>query len=74
MAKVSTRDLQDNKVGTSEVRLEGKRIQAEPFLTSLYLVIRISRSAKRYPARIILRSAHGAGLTRRGFWVDEAHS
>jgi len=31
MAKVSTRDLQDKEVGTSEVRLEGKRIQAEPF-------------------------------------------
>ncbi len=31
VAKVSTRDLQDNEVGTSEVRLQGKRIQAEPF-------------------------------------------
>jgi hypothetical protein len=31
MAKVSTRDLQDNEIGTSEVRLEGKRIQVEPF-------------------------------------------
>ena len=31
MAKVSTRDLQDKEVGTSEVRIEGKRIQAEPF-------------------------------------------
>ena len=31
VAKVSTRDLQDNEVGTSEVRLEGKRIQVEPF-------------------------------------------
>ncbi len=30
-AKVSVRDLQDNEVGTSEVRLEGKRIQVEPF-------------------------------------------
>ncbi|MGC2062310.1 MAG: hypothetical protein WA610_04980 [Thermodesulfovibrionales bacterium] len=30
-AKVSTRDLQDNEIGTSEVRLEGKRIQVEPF-------------------------------------------
>jgi hypothetical protein len=30
-AKVSTRDLQDNEVGTSEVRLEGKRIQVVPF-------------------------------------------
>jgi hypothetical protein len=31
IAKVSTRDLQDKEVGTSEVRLEGKRIQVEPF-------------------------------------------
>ena len=31
VAKVSTRDLQDKEVGTSEVRLEGKRIQVEPF-------------------------------------------
>jgi hypothetical protein len=31
VAKVSTRDLQDNEVGTSETRLEGKRIQVEPF-------------------------------------------
>jgi hypothetical protein len=31
VAKVSTRDLQDNEVGTSEVRLEGRRIQVEPF-------------------------------------------
>ena len=31
VAKVSTRDLQDNEVGTSEVRLQGKRIQVEPF-------------------------------------------
>jgi hypothetical protein len=31
MAKVSVRDLQDKEVGTSEVRLEGKRIQVEPF-------------------------------------------
>jgi len=31
VAKVSVRDLQDNEVGTSEVRLEGKRIQVEPF-------------------------------------------
>lgn len=30
-AKVSTRDLQDNEVGTSEVRIEGKRILVEPF-------------------------------------------
>ncbi len=30
-AKVSVRDLQDNEVRTSEVRLEGKRIQVEPF-------------------------------------------
>ena len=31
VAKVSTRDLQDIEVGTSEVRLQGKRIQVEPF-------------------------------------------
>ncbi len=31
LAKVSTRDLQDKEVGTSEVRLEGKRIQVESF-------------------------------------------
>jgi hypothetical protein len=31
VAKVSTRDPQDNEVGTSEVRLQGKRIQVEPF-------------------------------------------
>ncbi len=31
VAKVSVRDLQDNEIGTSEVRLEGKRIQVEPF-------------------------------------------
>ena len=31
VAKVSARDLQDNEVGTSEVRLQGKRIQVEPF-------------------------------------------
>ena len=31
IAKVSTRDLQDKEVGTSESRLEGKRIQVEPF-------------------------------------------
>jgi hypothetical protein len=31
VAKVSTRDLQDNEVGTSETRLQGKRIQVEPF-------------------------------------------
>jgi hypothetical protein len=31
VAKVSVRDMQDNEVGTSEVRLEGKRIQVEPF-------------------------------------------
>jgi hypothetical protein len=31
IAKVSTRDLQDKEVGTSETRLEGKRIQVEPF-------------------------------------------
>jgi len=30
LAKVSTRDLQDKEVGTSETRLEGKRIQVEP--------------------------------------------
>ena len=31
VAKVSTRDLQDKEVATSETRLEGKRIQVEPF-------------------------------------------
>jgi hypothetical protein len=31
VAKVSTRDLQDNETGISETRLEGKRIQVEPF-------------------------------------------
>jgi hypothetical protein len=31
VAKVSTRDLKDIEIGTSEVRLEGKRIQVEPF-------------------------------------------
>ena len=31
MAKVSTLDLQDKEVGTSETRLEGKRFQVEPF-------------------------------------------
>ena len=31
VARVSTRDLQDKEIGTSEVRLEGKRIQVEPF-------------------------------------------
>jgi hypothetical protein len=31
LAKVSTLDLQDKEVGTSETRLEGKRIQVEPF-------------------------------------------
>ncbi len=31
VAKVSTRDLQDKEVGTSETRLEGSRIQVEPF-------------------------------------------
>lgn len=31
VAKVSVRDLQDSEIGTSEVRLEGKRIQVEPF-------------------------------------------
>jgi len=30
-AKVSTRDLQDNEIGTSETRLEGKRIEVESF-------------------------------------------
>jgi len=30
VAKVSTRDLQDKEIGTSEVRLAGKRIQVEP--------------------------------------------
>jgi len=29
VAKTSTRDLQDNEIGMSEVRLEGKRIQVE---------------------------------------------
>jgi hypothetical protein len=31
VAKVSTRDMQDNEIGMSEVRLQGKRIQVEPF-------------------------------------------
>jgi uncharacterized protein YceK len=31
VAKVSTRDLQDKEIGMSESRLEGKRIQVEPF-------------------------------------------
>jgi hypothetical protein len=31
VAKVSTRDLQDKEIGVSESRLEGKRIQVEPF-------------------------------------------
>ena len=31
VAKVSIRDLQDKEVGSAEVRLEGKRIQVEPF-------------------------------------------
>ena len=31
VAKVSTLDLQDKEVATSETRLEGKRIQVEPF-------------------------------------------
>ena len=31
VAKVSTRDLQDKEISTSEVRLEGKRIQVESF-------------------------------------------
>ena len=35
VAKVSTRDLQDKEIGTSEVRLEGKRIQVEPFKNAL---------------------------------------
>jgi hypothetical protein len=30
-AKVSTRDLQDKELGTSEVRLEGRRIKVVPF-------------------------------------------
>ena len=30
-AKVSTRDLQDKEISTSEVRIEGKRIQVESF-------------------------------------------
>ena len=31
VAKASLRDLQDKEVGSAEVRLEGKRIQVEPF-------------------------------------------
>ena len=31
VAKVSTRDLQDNEISTSESNLEGRRIQVEPF-------------------------------------------
>jgi hypothetical protein len=31
VARVSTRDLQDKETATSETRLEGKRIQVEPF-------------------------------------------
>jgi hypothetical protein len=31
VARVSTRDLQDKEIGTSEVRLQGKRIVAEGF-------------------------------------------
>ena len=31
VAKVSTRDLQDNEISASESRLEGKRIQVESF-------------------------------------------
>ena len=31
VAKVSTLDLQDKEIGTSETRLEGNRIQVEPF-------------------------------------------
>jgi len=31
VAKVSTRDLEDKEVATSETRLAGKRIQVEPF-------------------------------------------
>src|SRR5690349_18139494 len=31
VARVSTRDLQDKEIATSETRLEGKRIQVEPF-------------------------------------------
>lgn len=31
VAKVSTLDLQDKEIGTSETRLEGKRIRVEPF-------------------------------------------
>ncbi len=31
VAKVSTRDLEDKEIGISEVRLQGKRIQVEPF-------------------------------------------
>jgi hypothetical protein len=30
-AKVSTLDLQDKEIGASEVRLQGKRIEVEPF-------------------------------------------
>jgi len=30
VARVSTRDLQDKEIATSETRLEGKRIQVEP--------------------------------------------
>jgi hypothetical protein len=31
VAKVSVRDLEDNEIGTFDVRLDGKRIQVEPF-------------------------------------------
>lgn len=31
VAKTSSRDLQDKEVGAAEVRLDGKRIQVEPF-------------------------------------------
>ena len=31
VAKVSTLDLQDKEIGASEVRLQGKRIEVEPF-------------------------------------------
>jgi hypothetical protein len=31
VAKVSTRDLEDKEIGKSEVKLEGKRIQVDPF-------------------------------------------
>lgn len=31
VAKTSIRDLEDKEVGTGESRLEGKRIQVEPF-------------------------------------------